>query len=301
MNRFLFVCLLLLIGESLFAETVSLTPSADTSLLEAFPGNNFGGQLFFNSGTTQNYTKNRGLLKFNIAEHIPANAKIKSGTLSFEVTGSTAETDKDNPSTFQLRRMLRDWGEGNKSGQPPQLGAPATTNEANWTYRFAFTTNTWGIPGGQSGVDFSTNSSGEDFFYGIDRSPYYIQPNAQMTADLQSWLNQPSNNFGWMLLSQSEELNFSARRFGSREDTNRAPVLTVEYFVPRINQITLVNNSVELQFVAEAEQSYVVEYQNFPGENWVALTNFPAVSEPTNFVAKDSLSNTQRFYRLTLP
>jgi hypothetical protein len=300
-NRFLLNGLLLLIGHSLFADTVYLIPSADTSLLEAFPGNNFGGQLYFTSGTTQNYTKNRGLLKFNIAGQIPANAKIKSGMLSFEVTGSTAETDKDNPSTFQLRRMLRDWGEGNKSGQPPQLGAPATTNEANWTYRFAFTTNTWGIPGGQSGVDYSTNSSGEEFFYGIERSPYYIQPHTQMTADIQSWLNQPSNNFGWMLLSQSEELNFSARRFGSSEDTNRAPILTVEYFVPRINQITVVSNSVELTFVAEAEQSYVVEYRDFSGGDWVALTNFSAVSEQTNCMVKDSLSNTQRFYRLSVP
>jgi hypothetical protein len=301
-NRFSFSSILLLLfsSRSSFAETVYLTPSADTALLEAFPANNFGGQIYFNSGTTQNNTKNRGLLKFDIAGQLPPNAKIKSASLTLEVT--RAPSDGDNPNTFELRRMLRDWGEGNKSGEAPLLGAPASTNEANWTYRFAFTTNIWSVPGGQVGVDFSTNSSGEQYFYGPSYSPYTIGSNPQITADVQSWLIQPANNFGWMFMSQSEELNFTARRFGSREDTNRAPILEVTYFVPRIDQITLLNDSVELGFFSEAEQSYTVEYQDVPGSGlWMPLTNFLAATEAAYCVAQDSITNSQRFYRLMLP
>ncbi len=284
----------------MFAETVYLTPSADTSLLETFPENNFGGQAYLNSGTTQNNTKNRGLLKFDIAGQIPANAKVRSASLTFEVT--RAPSDGDNPNTFELRRMLRDWGEGNKSGEPPLLGAPATTNEANWIYRFAFTTNTWSVPGGQSGVDFSSVSSGEQYFYGPNFSPYTIESNPQLTADIQRWLQQPTNNFGWMFLSQSEELNFTARRFSSREDVHRAPILMVEYFVPQIDQITLVENVVELKFQAEANQAYSVKYQDGFGSNlWFTLTNIPASAETTLHVVKDALNNSQRFYRLGLP
>ncbi len=287
----------------ILAETVYLTPSADTTLLQAFPSNNFGGQLYFNSGTTQTYTRNRGLLKFDIAAHLPANAKITLASLTLEVTGATVETDHDTPSTFELRRMLRDWGEGNKSGQPPSLGAPATTNEANWVYRFAFTTNTWSSPGGASGVDFSTVASGEQYVYAPMFFPIStFDSNPQMIADVQSWLNQPTNNFGWMLLTQIEGTNFTARRFGSRENTNRAPILEVNYFIPRINQVTVRSNVVELKFFAEANQTYTVEYRNGFGQNaWLTLTNLPAFGEPTNSVVKDFLSNTQRFYRLALP
>lgn len=305
MNLIVFSLVLLFIfsGKTLPAETVYLTPSADTALLEAFPSNNFGGQLYFNSGTTQTYTKNRGLLKFNIAGQLPANAKITYASLTLEVTGATTEADRDTPSTFELRRMLRDWGEGNKSGQPPSLGAPATINEANWAYRFAFTTNTWSVPGGGSGVDFTIVASSEEYVYAPMFFPLStFASNPQMIADVQNWLAQPTNNFGWMLLTQIEGTNFTARRFGSRENTNRAPILEVSYFIPRINQITAVSNSLELRFVAEANQTYTVEYRNALNQNpWQTLTNVPALTESTNRVAKDSLSNTQRFYRLALP
>ncbi|MEO5803593.1 MAG: DNRLRE domain-containing protein, partial [Verrucomicrobiota bacterium] len=254
-------------------------------------------------GTTQNYTTNRGLMKFNIAGVLPRNAKITSVTLTVSVVGEPV--DGDNPSTFALHRMLRDWGEGTGSGHPPQqsgLGRLAMTNEAIWSHRFAFTTNSWAVSGGAGGIDFSPNPSGETYVYGTAFSPYTFETTTTMTSDLQTWLNQPETNFGWLMLSQTEELNFSARRFASREDTNRAPVLTVEYFVPQINQITLVSNSVELKFLAEAGQEYTVEWRNGFGPNsWLTLTNVPAPMEQTNCVVKDFLSSTQRFYRLYLP
>src|SRR6266404_3180413 len=131
---------LFLFVTALRAETITLTPVADTSLLEAFPTNNFGGNEYFNSGTTQNYTANRGLLKFDLAAALPPNAKITAVTLTLEVVRTPV--DGDNPSTFRLHRLLRDWGEGNKRGHPPQqsgLGQPATTNEATFLHRFAFT------------------------------------------------------------------------------------------------------------------------------------------------------------------
>ena len=298
--RWSFALLLIAPDETGFAQTLYLTPSADTALLETFPSNNFGGQLYLNAGTTQNFTKNRGLLKFDVAGQLPRNAKVTSARLTLEVTRSPS--DDDHPSTFELRRVLRDWGEGNQSGQPPLLGAPATTNEANWSYRFAFTTNTWSVPGGESGVDFANVASGEQYIYGPNFSPYTFEANAQMTADVQNWLQQSANNFGWMLLTQSEGLNFTARRFASREDSGRAPILEVNYFVPQINQITRGSNFVELKFPVEANQPYTVEFQIAFGQNsWQTLTNIPASLEPTNWIVKDFLSNTQRSYRLVLP
>jgi hypothetical protein len=50
-----------------------------------------------------------------------------------------------------------------------------------------------------------------------------------LVEDLQNWLNNPAANFGWMLISDSEGVEFTARRFASREDSVNSPILTVQY------------------------------------------------------------------------
>jgi hypothetical protein len=283
------------------AETALLTPIADTTLLEVFPTNNFGGNEYFNSGTTQNYTTNRGLMKFDIAGSIPSGATITYVSLTLEVVWSPV--DGDTPSNFSLHRLRRDWGEGNKKGHPPQqsgLGQPATINEATWFHRFAFTSNTWALPGGAAGIDYEPASSSETFIYGMNFSPYLFDSTPRMMADVQTWLDKPEDNFGWMLLTDSETNNFTARRFASREDAFKAPVLAVDYFgPPRIERIVLNGESVNLHFVAEAGRAYAVEYCNFlEGTDWLTLTNISPQPATTNLVVPDDVSAGQRYYRL---
>jgi hypothetical protein len=50
-----------------------------------------------------------------------------------------------------------------------------------------------------------------------------------LVADVQTWLDNPGVNFGWVLLTEREEVSETSRRFASREDTARAPELIVEY------------------------------------------------------------------------
>lgn len=209
------------------ADTVSLSPSADTALLEYFPENNFGGQIYFNSGTTQNGPRNRGLLRFDIASLIPVGSIINGVSLTMEVVGQPV--DGDAPSTFELHRMLRDWGEGTGSGNPPTLGRPAEPGEANWTHRFAGSDQTWAAPGGLPGVDFADFGSGDTYVYGTSQSPYIWEGYEEMTGDVQGWLNNPAENYGWMLISRTEGEIFGARRFASREDSFRAPLLVIDF------------------------------------------------------------------------
>ena len=280
-------------------EVIYLAPSADTALLEAFPTHNFGGQTYFNAGTTQTYTKNHALLRFDIPGQLPPHAKIISAALTLDVQHTPS--DGDSPSTFELHRMLRDWGEGTKTGSPPSLGAEATLNEANWFYRFAETTNTWGVPGGQPEVDFSSDSSSEQFVYGSLFSPYTFESNPEIVADVQGWLGQPTNNFGWMLLTQDESLNFSARRFASRESGYGAPVLAVEYFVPAITGIVVVAEKVQIKFFMEAGQAYTVESSaSMLQGTWTVLTNLPAGTDPADGVVEDAVQASRRFYRLLI-
>ena len=220
------VCLLLHPASSLFAETITLNPSADTALHEYFPENNLGAQAWLTAGTTQNGPRTRGLMRFDFTGLIPAGAIVNSVTLTLEVTRTPI--DGDAPSSFLLHRMLVGWGEGTGSGTPPLLGRAALPGEANWTYRFAGSAP-WAAPGGLAGVDYAAARSGEQFVYGENFSPYTFASTGGLVADAQRWLDHPDQNFGWMLLTQDETANFSARRFASREDPFRAPLLEIDF------------------------------------------------------------------------
>jgi len=50
---------------TLQADSAVLTSVADTTLIETAPDYNLGGALIVNAGTTQNFTRNRGLFRFD--------------------------------------------------------------------------------------------------------------------------------------------------------------------------------------------------------------------------------------------
>ena len=58
---------------------------------------------------------------------------------------------------------------------------------------------------------------------------------AGLVADVQAWINNPSSNFGWLLISENEVSPETARRFGAREDPTHAPVLTISYSLPSLS------------------------------------------------------------------
>lgn len=123
-----------------------------------------------------------------------------------------------------------------------------------------------------------------------------------MLADVQAWLDQPETNFGWLMLSQAEQSNFSARRFASREDTHRAPLLTLGYFLVKIDRLAASNGVAQLQFTAYAGQPYTVQYSDsLAATNWLTLTNLPPLTAPTFVTVGDPLVAPQRCYRLLAP
>src|SRR5215211_7466597 len=134
-SRLLCALTALLLISAAKADVVLLNPSADATLHEIAPENSSGGMEFFIAGTTQNRTKNRALLQFDIASLIPAGSIINDVTLSIDVIrqpGCGFEV-----SSFGLHRMLRSWGEGdtvpidNVGG----MGGPAQVGDATWIYR----------------------------------------------------------------------------------------------------------------------------------------------------------------------
>ena len=215
--------------SALLADTVILNASADATLFQVNPNNSAGGDVFFNAGTTQNGTRNRALLQFDIASALPAGALITGASLELEVVRRPA--DGFEASLFGLHRVLRSWGEGSTVVQDNSggLGAPALAGDATWLYRFAFS-ETWAAPGGAAGIDYRPEFSTATFIFDVDL--YAFEGTPDMMGDIQDWLDSPTNNFGWMLMTESEELPFTARRFASREDPNGGgPRLIIDYTV----------------------------------------------------------------------
>jgi hypothetical protein len=278
---------------------------ADTTLVESSPDNNLGGAQIVNAGTTQNFTRNRGLFRFDLTSQIPRGSVVTNVDFVVEVTGEPK--DGFTPSPFGLHRVLKSWGEGDKfSPDPihPGQGAPATAGEATWNHRFAFTSNTWTIPGGAATNDYAADISAETIVYGIGDSPYTFFSTPALVADMQAWVDDPATNFGWMVVCESEDINFTARRFASHEDTGFEPYLVVEYTPPPgIDSITVTNGGLALDFTAQANQTYDVQYRDSLAASsaWSTLTNFAAQPTATNIEFFDSITNAQRFYRLRLP
>ena len=296
--------------QLVFSDTVLLQPNADTTLFESSPGDNMGGWTHVSSGTTgsaADRTRNRGLFRFDVAGALPNHAKITRATLNLHVVRVPGDMGggRSASSTFLLHRVSKPWGEGNKLGD---RGFPADPGEATWNYRFAPNSKgvggmTWTAPGAVSSVDFSPVISASQSISG--QGPYEFGSSSNLVADVQIWLNDPSSNFGWILISQSENTAKTARGFGSREDTDHPPILAVEYVTtaaPRIERAEKNDGKFELLFGTEAGQSYVVQFRNsLSVAGWLTLTNINAQAVSTNILVSDAISLGQRFYRIVKP
>jgi hypothetical protein len=284
------------------ADLATIKPAADTTLIEVAPSNNLGRMPYVNAGTTQNFTRNRGLFRFDLTGAIPAGSLVSNVAFSIEVVGRP--TDGFTPAVFGLHRLLKPWGEGDKLGDPlhPGFGSPASPGEATWTDRFAFSTNIWTQPGGEAGSDYVAAASSEATIYSLDDSPYTFASTAALVADVQRWVDTEAENFGWILVCQTESANFTARRFGSREDAVHPPLLQIEFVPPpKIKNASVSGQTFTLQFTAQAGQAYEVEFQDELTKSWTTLTNVPAQLAPTDITVSDPISGSQRFYRLRLP
>ena len=281
------------------AATISLTSSADTSLMEVAPTNNNGAQDFFQCGTTQNGPRMRSVLRFDLGP-LPTNAVILSASVMLSVTKLPAEPGAAAP--FSLHRMFRDWNEGtNVAVLNIGQGAPAKMGDATWTHAH-FNTNAWAAPGGVPGADFAAFESGSAFIYDTGGSPYTLGPTADLAADVSGWLQNPASNFGWFFICDDEGTRFTAKRFGSREHVNPdvRPQLVLSYLIPpHIARAELNGGQFVLGFRAEAGHSYAVEYRAALGTGaWLPLAGLGSFFATTDVLFLDPATPPARFYRL---
>jgi len=213
------LCALLASEFGLSAATMALPAVADSTLYEASPDNNLGDGTTFMAGLRPKGGRSRGVLRFDLTR-LPANIVIYSAALTLTVTTTLPVLPAS--SFFDLRRVTQAWGEGNKSSFSG--GLPASQGEATWDSARASIAN-WRNPGG----DFVGTVAASQFIGG-DGS-YTFNSTPSLVSDVQTWHDNPANNFGWILMSESEGVSRTVRRFASHENSTQGPDLIVTFTV----------------------------------------------------------------------
>src|SRR3990172_1635356 len=207
--------------ETAEAATATIGASKDNTLYSESGSLSNGAGSYIFTGRTRDGLNRRTLIAFDIAGNVPAGSTITAVSLTLRAS----RVANNNPQTTQLQRLLADWGEGSSNAEQNEgKGAPAATGDATWTHRF-YPATTWT----NAGSDFSGTVSASLSVSSTGTYTWGSTP--QMVADAQSWLDNPSTNFGWVIRG-NELANETSKRFNSSENGQNPPALVITYTPP---------------------------------------------------------------------
>jgi hypothetical protein len=275
------------------AGSVTLTPVEDATISEQEPSTALGGDISFKSGTTgpmAGAMKNRALLKFDLANHIPSDAVVTSATLTLTVVQTPPSTDQV---WFELHRALAAWSEAS----------------VTWISRLSSSTEApWSVPGAAAPTDYAGAITQSCLITGLAKFTFASNPT--MVANVQEWVATPEQNAGWFLLCASEDIEKSVRKFGSHEapDPTSRPALTVEFSVPerRAPALTVLapaDGEFRFEFDGVAGVGYTVQTStDLEAAHWLDLKTFAPLPAATTLRVSDAMLDRQnRFYRVVRP
>lgn len=199
------------------ARTVVLAPSKDNTLYRSNDGslsNGAGIHLF--AGATASRDPRRALLAFDLAQ-IPPGSEITRVVLTLQVTKTISGSN-----AMTLHRVATNWGEGgsNAGFTRDGIGTASQPGDATWIHT-VFPDQRWITAGG----DFDATAEAT----AVATSGAVTWESAAMIARVQQWLDQPSTNFGWILIGD-ETRSTTAKQLDSREASEETrPMLTVEF------------------------------------------------------------------------
>jgi len=201
------------------AATLVLTPVADAVIYESTATANGSGEFLLAGRTNQaTGSSRRSLLRFDLTA-VPADAEITSASLQlflFDVTTA--------PTNLSLYRLTTAWtaGPSDPIGNE-SAGLAATIGDVTWHFA-SFEQSPWTHQGGDTAPAASATQSI------TSPSASYSWESPTLLSDLQSWLAQPDQNFGW-LLRDDELTPQTAKRFASSRhpDSHHRPQLTIVF------------------------------------------------------------------------
>ena len=200
--------------------TITLSPVSDNTIWEtdaACCSNGAGTHAFV--GTNGVMVAMRYLLRFDIAGALPPGSTILSAQLDINCLLANS-----GPAVTNVHRLTASWGEGDSfAGGGQGSGAPSSGDDANWFTRNLATGPNWTTPGG----DYIATSSSSTTIDGF--GPYQFLSTSMMVADVQTWLDSPSENHGWILIGEEPTDIGTGKRLASREFGSGGPRLEITF------------------------------------------------------------------------
>lgn len=209
-----------LAGRAVSADEVTIRATRDTTLYEDNPGfSNGAGQYLF-VGYNGGRFRRRALIHFDIAGSVPAGATVTGASMTLHLSRGQARQTR-----IGLHRLLAIWSQSTSRASGEEGGgAPAAEGDATWSHR-VWQTERWEAPGG----DFTPAASATAEVSDLGT---YTWMGEALVADVQSCLDVPSDNFGWIVVGDAGA-GGAAKRFDSHSHPGgEGPRLTVTFEPP---------------------------------------------------------------------
>ncbi len=216
------------------ASSVAIVVDAakDTSVYSETTGNSNGAnpQIVLGNAASLGATQagiRRALLEFDVATSVPAGATIL--TTQLQLTSTFAPTNPTGTQTVSLYLVSTEWGEALSNGGIG-AGAVGLTGDATWANAIVGST-AWGAAGGDFNASARASTSVTGVAGGTGAGGTYIWSSSNLVSDVQSWLDTPSGNHGWMLRSGETSGTRTTKVFDSRESATAGnrPKLNLTY------------------------------------------------------------------------
>lgn len=209
-------------------DSITLQPIKDATLYsnsEGFLANGSGEFNFVGrTGSRGGGSPRRGLMEFDLSS-IPSGATITGATLTMHVNWFHG-----GALNIGLYPVLASWMEGMANAGGGEFGgggggSASMEGDVTWIHRW-LGGPLWSTPGG----DFLNTSSATTSVGGVG---FYNWSSPAMVAKLQTWLNNPSSNFGWMMKAPETSIG-NTKRFDARESSavDFRPRMVVTYTIP---------------------------------------------------------------------
>ncbi len=206
-----------------WAVQISLQANKDATIFEnafqsgdngATNSNGAGPGMF--AGSNSNQSPRRGLLSFDLSS-IPTGSTITSAQVQLTVgqiagSGGSGTGGDQITRTIDLFKLNTDWGQGTTGSTSTSIGGtgqgfPGNPGDATWTDN-KLGQSQWTTPGAlgnTTGVaSASAQIQGGLAVGGAQNQTFSWGSTPQLVADVQSWLNTPSINFGWLVKNVDE-------------------------------------------------------------------------------------------------
>lgn len=197
-----------LVFLSALAQTqeVTITPTSDNTIFQNTDLSNGLGQFIFTGVNNKNQIR-RALVRFTLSNDIPDGVSVDSARLILSNVKM-----KPSSTSLDMYFVTSQWGEGSSSADDGDgKGAPAEVGDATWDYAL-FNTVAWVKKGGDFTLEKSATTSvspGEDAILRSER----------MAVDVNYWLENPTENYGWILMGD-ESGQATSVKFASKDNND---------------------------------------------------------------------------------